>query len=102
MSSEILEPALSQALKEDPEAYWAAVREVRLRDAEAVFAALEPLAESEDPLLRQLVPDVLRSRIERNLEDANRIIEAYGGERLDAGEIFDVPHAADAAVNILE
>ena len=36
-----------------------------------------------------LVPDVLRSRIERNLEDANRIIEAYGGEPLDADEIFD-------------
>jgi adenylosuccinate synthase len=36
-----------------------------------------------------LVPDVLRSRIERNLEDANRIIEAYGGERLSANEIFD-------------
>ena len=36
-----------------------------------------------------LVPDVLRSRIERNLEDANRIIEAYGGERLDADQIFD-------------
>ena len=35
-----------------------------------------------------LVPDVLRSRIERNLEDANRIIEAYGGEKLDADEIF--------------
>ncbi len=35
-----------------------------------------------------LVPDVLRSRIERNLEDANRIIEAYGGERLDADDIF--------------
>jgi adenylosuccinate synthase len=27
-----------------------------------------------------LVPEVLRSRIERNLEDANRIILAYGGE----------------------
>jgi adenylosuccinate synthase len=36
-----------------------------------------------------LVPDVLRSRIERNLEDANRIIEAYGGERLNADEIFE-------------
>jgi adenylosuccinate synthase len=36
-----------------------------------------------------LAPDVLRSRIERNLEDANRIIEAYGGERLDADEIFN-------------
>jgi adenylosuccinate synthase len=36
-----------------------------------------------------LVAEVLRSRIERNLEDANRIIEAYGGERLDANEIFD-------------
>src|ERR671918_1145856 len=35
-----------------------------------------------------LVPDVLRSRIERNLEDANRIIEAYGGERIDVDEIF--------------
>src|SRR3981081_2998237 len=35
-----------------------------------------------------LVPDVLRSRIERNLEDANRIIVAYGGEKLDAEEIF--------------
>src|SRR5882724_9471510 len=35
-----------------------------------------------------LVPDVLRSRIERNLEDANRIIEAYGGEKLSAEAIF--------------
>src|SRR5262249_22251451 len=34
-----------------------------------------------------LVPEVLRSRIERNLEDANRIIEAYGGEPLDADTI---------------
>ena len=31
-----------------------------------------------------LVPEVLLSRIERNLEDANRIIVAYGGEPLDA------------------
>src|SRR2546426_6472965 len=36
-----------------------------------------------------LVPDVLRSRIERNLEDANRIIMAYGGQELSADEIFD-------------
>jgi adenylosuccinate synthase len=36
-----------------------------------------------------LVPEVLRSRIERNLEDANRIIEAYGGTRLNADEIFE-------------
>jgi adenylosuccinate synthase len=36
-----------------------------------------------------LVPDVLRSRIERNLEDANRIIVAYGGEALDPDQIFD-------------
>jgi len=36
-----------------------------------------------------LVPEVLRSRIERNLEDANRIIEAYGGERLDANTIIE-------------
>src|SRR5947199_6436689 len=36
-----------------------------------------------------LVPDVLRSRIERNLEDANRIIVAYGGVALNADEIFD-------------
>ncbi|MCU1266310.1 MAG: adenylosuccinate synthetase [Acidobacteria bacterium] len=35
-----------------------------------------------------LVPDVLRSRIERNLEDANRIIMAYGGQKLSADEIF--------------
>jgi adenylosuccinate synthase len=35
-----------------------------------------------------LVPDVLRSRIERNLEDANRIIVAYGGERLEAASII--------------
>jgi len=35
-----------------------------------------------------LVPDVLRSRIVRNLEDANRIIQAYGGEALDAENIF--------------
>ena len=36
-----------------------------------------------------LVPEVLRSRIERNLEDANRIIEAYGGEKLNVDEIFN-------------
>ena len=36
-----------------------------------------------------LVPEVLRSRIERNLEDANRIIVAYGGEPLDAKTIID-------------
>ncbi|HEX8773988.1 MAG TPA: adenylosuccinate synthase [Pyrinomonadaceae bacterium] len=36
-----------------------------------------------------LVPEVLRSRIERNLEDANRIIVAYGGQALDADQIFD-------------
>src|SRR5688572_8384385 len=35
-----------------------------------------------------LVPEVLRSRIERNLEDANRIIEAYGGDPLDADTII--------------
>lgn len=36
-----------------------------------------------------LVPEVLRSRIERNLEDANRIIVAYGGEALDVDTIFN-------------
>ncbi|HYY58898.1 MAG TPA: adenylosuccinate synthase [Pyrinomonadaceae bacterium] len=36
-----------------------------------------------------LVPEVLRSRIERNLEDANRIVVAYGGQPLDAAQIFD-------------
>ncbi|HET6892302.1 MAG TPA: adenylosuccinate synthase [Pyrinomonadaceae bacterium] len=36
-----------------------------------------------------LVPEVLRSRIERNLEDANRIIQAYGGEPLNADAIFN-------------
>jgi adenylosuccinate synthase len=36
-----------------------------------------------------LQPEVLRSRIERNLEDANRIIVAYGGEALDPDEIFN-------------
>jgi len=36
-----------------------------------------------------MAPEVLHSRIERNLEDANRIIEAYGGQKLSAAEIFD-------------
>src|SRR5258705_5005531 len=36
-----------------------------------------------------LVPEVLRNRIERNLEDANRIIQAYRGDKLDAAQIFD-------------
>src|SRR5258707_471464 len=36
-----------------------------------------------------LVSEVLHSRIERNLEDANRIIVAYGGQPLDAKTIFD-------------
>jgi len=34
-------------------------------------------------------PEVLRSRIEWNLQDANRVISAYGGEPLDAGRVFD-------------
>src|SRR5918997_911441 len=36
-----------------------------------------------------LVPEVLRSRVERNLEDANRIIVAYGGTALDPDQIFN-------------
>lgn len=36
-----------------------------------------------------LAPNVLRSRIERNLEDANRIVVAYGGQALDAEEIIN-------------
>src|SRR5436305_3754787 len=36
-----------------------------------------------------LVSETLRSRIERNLEDANRIIVAYGGSPLDAATIID-------------
>jgi adenylosuccinate synthase len=35
-----------------------------------------------------LVAETLRSRIERNLEDANRIIVAYGGSPLDAETII--------------
>ena len=35
-----------------------------------------------------LYPKFASSRIERNLEDANRIIQAYGGEKLDADEIL--------------
>src|SRR3989440_743759 len=36
-----------------------------------------------------LVPEVLRLRIERNLEDANRIIVAYGGQPLNLETIFE-------------
>src|SRR6266403_1173887 len=36
-----------------------------------------------------LVSEVLRSRIERNLQEANRTIVAYGGEPLEANSIFD-------------
>src|SRR5881398_3876510 len=36
-----------------------------------------------------LVPDVLRSRIERNLEEANRIIVLYGGQALDPKSIIE-------------
>lgn len=35
-----------------------------------------------------LQPDVFRHLIERSLEDANRIIEAYGGERIDPQELY--------------
>jgi adenylosuccinate synthase len=43
-----------------------------------------------------LVSEVLRSRIERNLEDANRIIVAYGGEPLDARSIIEETSAVVA------
>ena len=36
-----------------------------------------------------LVPDLLKLRIERNLEEANRIIVLYGREPLRSDEIFD-------------
>lgn len=35
-----------------------------------------------------LVAETLRSRIERNLEDANRIILAYGGAALDVEQVY--------------
>lgn len=35
-----------------------------------------------------IIPEVLRARIDRNLEDANRVIVAYGREPLDADEIY--------------
>ena len=34
-------------------------------------------------------PDLLRARIERNLEDHNRVIQAYGGQPLEAAQVFD-------------
>lgn len=36
-----------------------------------------------------LIPEVLRARIERNLEDANRVIRAYHGAELNANQVFD-------------
>lgn len=33
--------------------------------------------------------EVLRTRIERNLEDANRVIKLYGGTELEVGQVFD-------------
>jgi adenylosuccinate synthase len=36
-----------------------------------------------------LNPEVLRARIERNLAEANRVIEAYGGTALKGDEVFD-------------
>src|SRR5436853_7123284 len=36
-----------------------------------------------------LSPEVLRARIERHLEDANRVIAAYKGTPLKADEVFD-------------
>src|SRR5215210_5164412 len=34
-------------------------------------------------------PEILKLRVERNLEEANRIIVAYGGQALDPDEIFN-------------
>jgi adenylosuccinate synthase len=36
--------------------------------------------------------DFFRSRIEWNLQDANRVISAYGGQPLDARQVFDEIH----------
>lgn len=41
-----------------------------------------------------LDPAVLRTRIERNLEDANRVIVAYGRQALDADQVFEETWAA--------
>ena len=40
--------------------------------------------QTRDPNGGRPCPRSFKVRIERNLEDANRIIQAYGGERLDA------------------
>jgi adenylosuccinate synthase len=49
-------------------------------------------------------PEVLRKRIERNLDDANHIIRAYGGQPLDPDTVFDefYPHAARLAPYIAD
>ena len=49
-------------------------------------------------------PVVLRARIERNLEDANHIIEAYGGQPLSPDQIFDefYPHVERLAPYITD
>ncbi|HEX7174943.1 MAG TPA: adenylosuccinate synthase [Pyrinomonadaceae bacterium] len=49
-------------------------------------------------------PEVLRKRIERNLEDANHIIRAYGGQPLDPDTVFDefYPHAERLAPYIAD
>ena len=36
--------------------------------------------------------DFFRSRVEYNLQDANRVISAYGGQPLDAQQVFDEIH----------
>ncbi|MFX9995543.1 adenylosuccinate synthetase, partial [Acinetobacter baumannii] len=41
-----------------------------------------------------LDPAVLRARIERNLEDANRVIVAYGRQALAADQVFEETWAA--------
>jgi adenylosuccinate synthase len=35
------------------------------------------------------VPELLRAKIERNIEDANRVIAAYGGSALDTNRVFE-------------
>lgn len=84
--SDVLEPALSLALKpsEDPDAYWAAVREVRARDSALVWAALAPLATSPDPALRALVPDVSRA-VEALAEQSVDVFREMLATEEDAG-----------------
>ncbi|MBI2388095.1 MAG: HEAT repeat domain-containing protein [Deltaproteobacteria bacterium] len=90
------ERVLQEATKDDGDAYWKAIDQLRSHPAEKVWEKITPLAHHPDPQLQALVPDVLRYFPERTEDDVDRTV-ALLGDMLATPRIEDVIASIAAA-----